>query len=96
MRSIFYKRYRFPPEVIRYAPWLYFKFPLCLRDVEEIVAERGIDVSYETVRCWTEKFGSVIAANIRSTRPRPASVWRLDEMVVRINGKRMFMWRAVD
>ena len=96
MRSVSYKRHRFPPEVIRQAVWLYFKFTLSLRDVEEIFAERGIDVSYETVRCWAEKFGSSIAANIRRARPRPGSVWHLDEMVVRINGKRMFMWRALD
>lgn len=96
MQTISYKRHRFPPEVIRQAVWLYFKFTLSLRDVEETLAERGIDVSYETVRCWAEKFGSSIAANIRRTRPRPGSVWHLDEMVVRINGRRMFMWRAVD
>jgi len=75
---------------------LYFKFTLSLWDVEDILAERGIDVSYETVRCWAEKFGGAIAANIRKTRPRPVSIWHLDEMVVRINGRRMFMWRAVD
>jgi len=96
MRQISYKRHCFPPEVIRQAVWLYFKFTLSLRDVEDILAERGIDVSYETVRCWAEKFGLAIAANIRQSRPRPGSVWHLDEMVVRINGKRMFMWRAVD
>jgi putative transposase len=96
MRQISYKRHRFPPEVIRQAVWLYFRFTLSLRDVEEVLAERGIDVSYETVRCWAEKFGQAIAANIRKSRPRPGSVWHLDEMVVRINGKRMFMWRAVD
>ena len=96
MRPISYKRHRVPPEVIRQAVWLYFKFTLSLRDVEEVLAERGIDVSYETVRCWAEKFGRAIAANIRRSRPRPGSIWHLDEMVVRINGKRMFMWRAVD
>ena len=96
MRSISYKRHRFPPEVIRQAVWLYYRFTLSLRDVEEVLAERGIDVSYETVRCWAEKFGRAIAANIRKSRPRPGSVWHLDEMVVRIHGKRMFMWRAVD
>ena len=96
MRSISYKRHRFPPEVIRQAVWLYFKFTLSLRDVEEVLAARGIDVSYETVRCWADKFGRAIAANIRRSRPRPGSIWHLDEMVVRINGKRMFMWRAVD
>jgi len=96
LQSISYKRHSFPPEVIRQAVWLSFKFTLSLRDVEEILAERGIDVSYETVRCWAVKFGGAVAANIRRTRPRPGSVWHLDEMVVRINTKRMFMWRAVD
>jgi len=96
MRQISYKRHRFPPEIIRQAVWLYFRFTLSLRDVEDLLAERGIDVSYETVRCWVDKFGRAIAANIRRSRPRPGSVWHLDEMVVRINGKRMFMWRAVD
>jgi transposase-like protein len=96
MRPISYKRHRFPPEVIRQAVWLYYRFTLSLRDVEEVLAERGIDVSYETVRCWAEKFGRAIAANIRRSRPRPGSVWHLDEMVIRINGRRMFMWRAVD
>ena len=61
-----------------------------------MLAERGIDVSYETVRCWANKFGPAIAANIRRARGRADSVWHLDEMVVRINGKRMYMWRAVD
>jgi putative transposase len=96
MRQISYKRHRFPPEVIRQAVWLYFRFTLSLRDVEDLLAERGIDVSYETVRCWVDKFGRAIAANIRRSRPRPGSVWHLDKMVVRINGKRMYMWRAVD
>jgi transposase-like protein len=96
MRQISYKRHRFPPEVIGQTVWLYFRFTLSLRDVEDLLAERGIDVSYETVRCWVDKFGRAIAANIRRSRPRPGSVWHLDEMVVRINGKRMFMWRVVD
>jgi len=64
------KRHRFPSDVFLQAVWLYFKFTLSLRDVEEILAERGIDVSYETVRCWAEKFGGARAANIRRTRPR--------------------------
>jgi len=96
MRQVSFKRHRFPPDVIRYAVWLYYRFTLSLRDVEELLAERGIDVTYETVRCWTNKFGPAIAANIRRVRPRGDSVWHLDEMVVRIAGKRMFMWRAVD
>ena len=96
MKPISYKRHRFPPDTIRLAVWLYFRFTTSLRDVEEMLAERGIDVSYETVRCWANKFGSAIAANIRRKHGRADSVWHLDEMVVRINGKRMFMWRAVD
>jgi len=86
MRPISYKRHRFPPEVIRQAVWLYFKFTLSLRDVEEILAERCIDVSYETVRCWAEKFGGAIAANIRTSRPRPGSVWQLLRKLLRKHG----------
>jgi putative transposase len=93
---ISYKRHRFPPAVITHAVWLYFRFTLSFRDVEDLLAERGVEVSYETVRCWVNKFGPAIAANIRRSRSRPDSVWHLDEMVVRIRGKRMFMWRAVD
>ena len=96
MKPISYKRHRFPPDVIRLGIWLYFRFTLSLRDVEDLLAERGIDVTYETVRCWANKFGPAIAANIRRKRGRGDSVWHLDEMVVRISGKRMFMWRAVD
>lgn len=96
MRQISFKRHRFPPDVIRYAVWLYYRFTLSLRDVEELLAERGIDVTYETVRCWANKFGPAIAANLRRARPQGHSTWHLDEMVVRIGGKRMYMWRAVD
>lgn len=96
MNSISFKRHRFPPDIIRLAVWLYLRFTTSLRDVEEMLAERGIDVTYETVRCWANKFGPAIAANIRKRRGQADSVWHLDEMVVRINGKRMFMWRAVD
>jgi transposase-like protein len=95
MKPISYKRHRFPPDTIRLAVWLYYRFTTSLRDVEDLLAQRGIDVSYETVRCWANKFGPAIAANIRGVRGRADSVWHLDEMVVRINGKRMFMWRAV-
>ena len=96
MQPISFKRHRFPPDTIRLAVWLYFRFTTSLRDVEEMLAERGIDVTYETVRCWANKFGPAIAANIRRRRGRADGVWHLDEMVVRINGKRMYMWRAVD
>lgn len=96
MKPIPFKRHRFPPDVIRLGAWLYYRFTLSLRDIEELLAERGIGVSYETARCWANKFGPAIAANIRSKRGRTDSVWHLDEMVVRINGQRMYMWRAVD
>src|SRR5512145_2168967 len=96
MNPISFKRHRFPPDVIRLGVWLYYRFTLSLRDVEHLLAERGIDVTYETIRCWANKFGPAIAANIRRARPRADSVWHLDEMVVRINGTRMFMLRAVD
>lgn len=96
MTPISFKRHRFRPDTIRLAVWLYFRFTASLRDVEEMLAERGIDVSYETIRCWVDKFGPAIAANIRRRRPTADCVWHLDEMVVRIKGQRMYMWRAVD
>lgn len=96
MKPLSFKRHRFPPDAIRLAVWLYFRFTTSLRDVEEMLAERGIDTTYETVRCWANKFGPAIAANIRRRRSKPDNVWHLDEMIVRINGKRMFIWRAVD
>ena len=91
-----YRRHRFPPEIIQHAIWLYLRFTRSYRDVEELLAERGLDVSYETVRSWVLKFGPVIARRLRQRRPRPSDRWHLDEMVVRIAGKRMYLWRAVD
>jgi transposase-like protein len=76
--------------------WIYLRFTLSYRDVEGLLAERGLDVSYETVRSWVLKFGPVIARRLRQRRPRPSDRWHLDEMVVRIAGKRMYLWRAVD
>jgi putative transposase len=96
MRKISYTRHRFPPVIIQRAIWLYFRFPLSFRDVEEMLAERGIEVSYETVRRWVLKFGPAFAANIKSSRPRPSATWHLDEVFVRIGGKRTYLWRAVD
>ena len=96
MNPLSFKRHRFPPDVICYGVWLYFRFTLSFRDVEELLAQRGIEVSYETVRCWTLKFGPLIAANLRQRRSPPSGRWHLDEMVVRIRGRRMFLWRAVD
>ena len=96
MRALSFKRHRFPPEVIRYAVWLYFRFTLSFRDVEELLAQRGIEVSYETIRCWTIKFGPQIARNLKRRRPAPSPRWHLDEMVCSVGGRRMYLWRAVD
>ncbi len=96
MRQLSFKRHRFPPEIIRHSIWLYARFTLSFRDVEEMLAERGLDVSYETIRRWFLKFGSVIAANLRRARPRPSDHWHLDEMVIVIQRKRYWLWRAVD
>ncbi len=96
MRQLSFKRHRFPPDIIRHAIWLYARFTLSYRDVEEVLAERGLDVSYETIRRWFLKFGSVIAANLRRTRPKPSDHWHLDEMVIVIQRKRYWLWRAVD
>ena len=96
MTNISYKRYRFPAVIIQNAVWLYFRFPLSYRNVEDLLADRGIDVSYETVRCWALKFGQAYARKLRKARPKPNNRWHLDEVFVSINGKRMYLWRAVD
>jgi putative transposase len=96
MFPISYRRHRFPPSVIQHAIWLYLRFTLSYRDVEELLAQRGFDVSYESVRSWVLKFGPMIARRLRQERPRPSDRWHLDEMVVRIAGRRMYLWRAVD
>ena len=96
MRQLSFKRHRFPPDIIRHSIWLYARFTLSFRDVEEMLAERGLDVSYETVRRWFLKFGAVVAANLRRKRPRPSDHWHLDEMAVTIQSKRFWLWRAVD
>ena len=96
MQNISYARYRFPPAIIQHAVWLYYRFPLSYRDVEDLLAQRGIDVSYETVRRWALKFGQAYARRLRTTRPRADLRWHLDEVFVSITGKRMYLWRAVD
>jgi transposase-like protein len=96
MKPLSFKRHRFPAEVIRHAVWLYFRFSLSLRDVEEMLAARGIEVRYETIRCWTRKFGPLIARRLRKRRPIPSPRWHLDEAVCWIGGRRMYLWRAVD
>ena len=91
-----YARHRFPAEVISYAVWLYFRFPLSLRMVEELLAARGILVSYETVRQWALKFGQAFANQIRRRLPRAGDKWHLDEVAITIAGKKHWLWRAVD
>jgi putative transposase len=91
-----YTGHRFPPEVIGHAIWLYFRFPLSLRMVEEMLAVRGIAVSHETVRQWARKFGQAFANQIRRRLPCPGDKWHLDEVVITIAGKRHWLWRAVD
>src|ERR1035437_2494285 len=96
MDKLSYRRHRFPGIVIQQAVWLYFRFALRYRDVEDMLAERGIDVSYETVRRWALKFGTIIARKLRRGRPRPDGRWHLDEVFISINGKQLYVWRAVD
>ena len=96
MSTISYARFQFPPTVIQHAVWLYLRFNLSLRDVEDLLAERGLDVSYETVRRWVARFGTAYAKRLRERRPRPDDRWHLDEMFVSIGGRRMYLWRAVD
>src|SRR6202051_664055 len=96
MDQLSYHRHRFPPPIIQHAIWPYLRFTLSYRDVEELLAERGLEVSYETVRRRVLKFGPGFAQRLRRSRPRPSDRGHLDEMVVRIAGKRMYLWRAVD
>jgi putative transposase len=96
MSKISYAGYRFPPVIIHPAVWLYARFTLSFRDVEDLLAERGIMVSYETVRRWVRYFGPTIAADLRRRRPKPHSTWHLDEVFIRIDGRLVYLWRAVD
>ena len=96
MRTISYARHRFPPDVIRHAVWLYLRFTLSYRDVEDLLAERGFEISNETIRRWVLKFGPAIARILRRGRRVAHDRWHLDEMVVSIAGRGMYMWRAVD
>jgi putative transposase len=89
-------RHRFPAEIISYAVWLYHVFSLSLRDVELILAERGVIVSYETVRRWCKKFASSFADHLRRRRPQPGDKWHMDEVFIRIQGVQHYLWRAVD
>lgn len=90
------KRHRFSPQIIALVVWLYVRFNLSLREIEELTLERGLDVSYEPIRRWTGKFGPVIAHGLRRRQPRSGYVWHLDEVVVKIAGRSYWLWRAVD
>jgi putative transposase len=96
MKQINYAGYRFPPEIIQQAIWLYFRFTLSFRDVEDLLAERGITVSYETVRRWVNHFGPMIASDLSKRRPKPCATWHLDEVYLKIAGRMVYLWRAVD
>ena len=94
--SVSYKRHRFAPAIIAHAVWLYYRFPLSLRLVEEMLLERGIVFSYETVRRWTLKFGLDYARRLERKKPSCRDIWHLDEVVVAIGGRKRWLWRAVD
>jgi putative transposase len=96
MQPSLYRRHRFPPEVISHAVWLYYLFSLSLRDIELILAERGVVVTRESVRHWCRKFGAEFAMRLRRLRPRPGDTWHMDEVFIRMNGVQHFLWRAVD
>jgi putative transposase len=88
-----YKRHRFPSQIIAHAVWLYFRFPLSLRLVEEMLLERGIVVSFETIRRWALKFGADYAGRLKRKAPSRLDVWHLDEVVVGIDGEKRYLWR---
>src|SRR6185369_6304727 len=91
-----YKNHRFPTEIISHAVWLYFRFCLSFRDVEELLLERGVEVTYEAIRKWCRKFGQQYANQLRRRRPRPGDKWHMDEVFLMIKGEHHYLWRAVD
>jgi putative transposase len=91
-----YKNHRFPVKIISHAVWRYFRFCLSFRDVEEILLERGVVVTYETIRKWCRKFGQHYTNQLRRRRPRPGDKWHMDEVFLTIKGERHYLWRAVD
>ena len=95
-QPVSYPRHRFPAEIISHAVWLYHVFSLSLRDVELILAERGVIVTRESIRHWCRKFGAGFASRLRRRRPRPGDTWPLDEVFIRIRGVLHYLWRAVD
>lgn len=91
-----YRGRHFSPEIISYAVWLYVRFPLSLRDVEELLAQRGIEVSYETIRRWCLRYGPAYARRLRRQKPTHGDIWMVDEMFLSIKGQRHYLWRAID
>ena len=94
--SKLYKRYRFPSEIIQYAVWLYYRFNLSHRDIQDLLAERGITVTYEAIRLWCNKFGSIYAARLRKKHRGYGDTFFIDEVFVKIDGIQHYLWRAVD
>ena len=95
-QSLSYRGYRFPPEIISHAVWLYHRFGLSFRDAEDLLAQRGILVTYETIRHWCQIFGLAYARRLRHRRGRMGDTWYLDELFVTIQGRQQYLWRAVD
>jgi putative transposase len=91
-----YKRHRFPPDIISYAVWLYYRFNLSHRDIEDLLAQRGITVSYETIRLWCIKFGALYSKRLKRKHRGYGDTFYIDEVFVKINGKQHYLWRAVD
>jgi putative transposase len=91
-----YNGFRYPVEIISHCVWLYYRFPLSFREVEEMMLERGVVITYETIRQWCRKFGQTFANRLRRRRARPGDKWHLDEVFIKINGKTHYLWRAVD
>jgi putative transposase len=91
-----YRGFHYPVEIISHGVWLYYRFPLSFREVQEMMLQRGIVVSHETIRQWCVKFGQTYANGLRRRRPRPGDTWHLDEVFLTINGQRQYLWRAVD
>ena len=96
MKASLFRRLRFPAEIISHCVWLYFRFNLSYRDVEEMMSVRGVTLTYETVRDWCLKFGQTYANSLRRKRPRLGDRWHLDEVFIKINGRTHYLWRAVD
>jgi putative transposase len=91
-----YKRHRFPPDIISYSVWLYYRFNLSHRDIEDLLAERGVTVSYETIRLWCIKFGAIYSRRLKRRHRGYGDTFYIDEVFVKINGQQQYLWRAVD